>query len=136
MIKLYTDAASVAIHPKMKQQPSGAGILVVQNGHQYPFKQKVTAVDNHEAEFQAAIIGFQTAKTMATSDETVMFFTDSRLVADAVGKGVTKHYPVLTDELLALQDSFALVVTQWVPDHQNMGAHRLALQALHQQGQA
>ncbi|MGR6687840.1 ribonuclease HI family protein [Furfurilactobacillus rossiae] len=132
MIKLYTDAASVATHPKIAQIPSGAGILLVQNGHQYPFKQIVTAVDNHAAEFQAAIIGFEKAQKLSESEETVMFFTDSRLVADAVGKGVMKHYPDLTQKLLALQDSFQLVITQWIPDRQNMGAHRLALQALHQ----
>ncbi|GKT02674.1 RNase H family protein [Furfurilactobacillus sp. WILCCON 0119] len=130
IIKLYTDAASIAQHPH-PDQPSGAGILLITNGHQEQLKQTVSAADNHTAEFQAALAGFKAAATVAKTTDTVMFFTDSRLVADAVGKGVTKHYPELTAQLLALQDQFQLVITQWLPERENRGAHQLALQALH-----
>lgn len=131
IIKLYTDAASpVAQVPAA--QSSGAGLLIVQDHHQYQLKQIVASGNNHEAEFLAAIAGFEAVKQHAEATDTVMFFTDSRLVADAVGKGITKHYPELTKALLTLQDTFQLVVTQWIPERQNHGAHQLALQALHQ----
>lgn len=130
IIKLYVDAASHAQHP-MTNDHSGAGILIIANGQQHQLKQIVPAPDNHQAEFQAAIAGFTAVAEMATTDTTVMFFTDSRLVADAVGKGSMKHYPDLTTQLLHLQDHFQLVITQWIPDRDNHGAHQLALQALH-----
>ncbi|GEK27719.1 ribonuclease HI family protein [Furfurilactobacillus siliginis] len=130
IIKLYVDAASNAQHPTADSQ-SGAGILIIENGTQHQMKQIVPAPDNHQAEFLAAIAGFSAVAKMTNTDTTVMFFTDSRLVADAVGKGSMKHYPELTTELLALQDHFQLVITQWIPERDNHGAHQLALQALH-----
>ncbi|GAB6092052.1 ribonuclease HI [Furfurilactobacillus curtus] len=132
MIKLYTDAASPA-YQTTSEETSGAGLLIIQNHHQHQLKQIVASGNNHEAEFLAAIAGFEAVKQLAEPTDTIMFFTDSRLVADAVGKGVTKHYRDLTKTLLALQDGFQLVVTEWIPERQNHGAHQLALQALHHQ---
>ena len=48
MVKLYTDAATNQTH-------SAAGILVIADQKQYQFKQKITASNNHQAEFEAAI---------------------------------------------------------------------------------
>lgn len=52
MVKLYTDAATNQTH-------SAAGILVIADQKQYQFKQKITASNNHQAEFEAAILGFE-----------------------------------------------------------------------------
>ena len=59
-----------------------------------------------------------------------MFYTDSRLLADAIGKGYAKHYQPELDQLLERIDALPTVVTQWVSESQNPGAHSLANQAL------
>ncbi len=61
-----------------------------------------------------------------------MFNTDSRLLSDAVSKRYAKHFDRQLATLLKLMDQFSTVVTRWVPEKENHGAHHLANQALHQ----
>lgn len=130
MYTLYTDAAT-----NNDTQHSAAGILIVHAGNQQQLHASLPDSDNHHAEFYAALAGFdallkllnQTAKTV-----TVQYFTDSKIVADSVEKRYAKHYQELVDQLLAKQAEFNLVVTQWLPEKQNQGAHNLAQQALHE----
>lgn len=126
MIKLYTDAATLG-----NPGPTGLGALIVSPEKNLQLKQTLNSASNHEGEFAAAIAGFKAAKEQFTADETILFYTDSRLVSDAVGKGFAKHYEVQLAELLALIDIFNFVVTKWIPEKQNQGAHNLANQALH-----
>ena len=111
MIKLYTDAAS-------KNNLSSAGILLVHDKKQIQLSQPLSASDNHQAEFQAAIAGFKQALSQFANEETVFFYSDSQLVIDSLNKNNS------------LIDSFKLVVWQWVPEKDNKGAHQLALQGL------
>lgn len=127
MIKLYTDAAT-----KGNPGPTGLGILIVKNGQQIQLKSTLTMATNHEGEFAAAIAGFNWLKEHAIPSETVLFYTDSRLLSDAIGKNHAKHYEGKLDQLSQLIDHFATVVVQWVPEKQNQGAHHLANQALHE----
>ena len=62
----------------------------------------------------------------------MLFYTDSRLLSDAVGKEHARHYENELNELLTSMNDFKTVVVQWVPEKENQGAHQLANQALHE----
>ncbi|MDR3242160.1 MAG: reverse transcriptase-like protein [Lactobacillaceae bacterium] len=126
LIKLYSDAAT-----RFTDQKSAAGILIVTEHEQIQLHSPLPdQINNHQAEFLAAIEGFQKIDQFSTSDDTVMFYTDSRIVSDSLGKGFSKQYPDLLQQLLQLQNEHHLVINQWVPEKDNLGAHNLALQAL------
>lgn len=124
MVKLYTDAAT-------NDTKSAAGILVISDKQQYQLKQKITASNNNEAEFEAAILGFKYLVENFPTTENVFFYSDSKLVIDSIEKRYSKSFSKKLTELLALRDNFSLIFDQWIPDKQNSGAHSLALQALH-----
>lgn len=126
LIKIFTDAATQG-----NPGPSAAGIIIVVDGQQIQLKSKLGQANNHAAEFQAAIWGFQQLARYAHADDTIMFYTDSRIVADAVGKQYAKNFSDSFQELTRLIDRYHMVLTEWIPDKQNRGAHNLALQALH-----
>ncbi len=127
MIKLYTDAA-------VNQQSGNAaiGILIVEDGQQHQIKNKILAANNHEAEFKAAVEGFKTLISLNIPQTTLIFYyTDSKIVIDSLNKQYAKHFASQIEQLLALQNHFDTVINTWIPDHQNQGAHHLAIQALH-----
>lgn len=126
MIKLYTDAAT-----KGNPGPTGLGILILVNRQQIQRHLPYQVATNHEGEFAAAIQGFTYLKEHYPASEAVLFYTDSRILSDAIGKNYAKHFQPQLAELMALMDYFSLVVTQWVPEKENQGAHQLANQALH-----
>lgn len=125
MIKLYTDAAT-----KGNPGPTGLGALVIYDHRQYQLTATLRQADNHHGEFAAAQFGFQYLKKHFDPQQTVLFYTDSRVLSDAIGKNYTKHYQSELAELNQLIASFTTVITQWIPDRQNQGAHHLANQAL------
>ena len=126
LIKLYADAATQG-----NPGPSGAGVVISADGKQTQLHHALGEMSNHEAEFRAAIFAFEQLLPIASPDDTVMFYIDSKLVADSIGKSYAKHYPELIDTLMALIDRYKIVLTTWIPDRENQGAHRLALQAIH-----
>lgn len=126
IIKVYSDAAC-----RQNPGPTGLGALIVANGQQIQLSGQRNHMDNHEGEFAAAMMAFNYLKDHFKASDTVLYYTDSRLVADSVGKNYAKHYPDLLASLVQLMDYFQLVVTQWIPDAQNHGAHHLANEALH-----
>ena len=130
MYTLYTDAAT-----NIDTQHSAAGILIIHAGKQQQLYAQLPDGDNHHAEFYAALAGFNALlETVndAAKNVTVQYFTDSKIVAESVEKRYAKHYQDLVDQLLAKQAQFGLVITQWLPEKQNQGAHNLAQQALHE----
>ncbi|ALI33777.1 ribonuclease HI family protein [Weissella cibaria] len=126
LIKLYADAATQG-----NPGPSGAGIVIVRDGTQSQQYEYLGDMTNHEAEFAATILAFEHLATLADAGDTVMFYTDSKLVADSIGKSYAKRYPAQIDRLMTLIDRYPIVLTTWIPDRQNQGAHQLALQAIH-----
>lgn len=128
IVKVFSDAAT---NPQTKLSASGA--VIINNGQQTQIKTTLPVDNNHEAEFLAAIWVFEQlqARALAQPIDTIMYYTDSRIVADAIGKGYAKHFNDLMERLTNLVDQYHLVVTEWLPEKQNQGAHRLALQALH-----
>lgn len=130
MFSLYTDAAT-----DTETQLCAAGILLVHAGQQTQLKQALPDGDNHHAEFLAAIAGFDALLKLTgttASSSTILFYTDSKIVADSLEKHYAKHYQPLLDQLLDRQSKFALVISKWLPEKQNQGAHNLAQQALQQ----
>lgn len=130
LIQLYSDAAT-----DFKQQTNGAGLLILQAQKQIQLHQPLPKhLNNHQAEFQAAIWAFQQLLEICPLPEqtAVQYFTDSRLVSDSIAKEYAKQYAPELSQLLALQDYFKVVITQWIPDRSNQGAHQQALQGLHQ----
>jgi len=125
-MQLYTDAAT-----EPASEHSAAGILLIDNGHQQQLKQPLPPSDNHTAEFLAAIAGFKVLLEQYGSKQTVFFYTDSKIVAESISKGYSKSFNVELQILLQLQDQCQVVITQWLPESQNHGAHQLAQQGLH-----
>lgn len=125
-MQLYTDAATT---PQTNQ--SAAGILLIDQGQQHQYKQVLPDSDNHTAEFLAAIAGFKILLDSYGPDRVVFFYTDSQVVAESVDKAYSKHFAVELATLLHLQDQCQVVVTQWIAESENHGAHQLAQQGLH-----
>lgn len=127
MIKMYTDAAT-----KGNPGLTGLGVLIIHNGQQKQLISKLRSASNHEGEFAAAQYGFNYLLRHHYTDELILFYTDSRLLSDAIGKAYSKHYQDQLSTLLTTMDKLDTVVTQWIPESQNHGAHHLANEALHQ----
>ena len=128
MIKIFTDAAT-----KGNPGPTGLGIIIIANHKQIQLAVPVDKekMDNHHGEFAAAHFGFKYLIDHFNNNETILFYTDSRILSDAIGKNYTKHYQKELAALNPLLQHFPTVVTQWIPESQNRGAHNLANQALH-----
>lgn len=126
MIKLYTDAAT-----KGNPGPSGAGILLIKDGQQIQLKHYLGIMDNHTAEFAAVKYAFTILNNYVTANETIFFFTDSKIVDQSLQANYAKHHQTIVTEINNLQDQYGLVISQWLPEKANLGAHNLALQALH-----
>ncbi|MBD5806694.1 reverse transcriptase-like protein [Lactobacillus sp. 0.1XD8-4] len=126
MIKIYTDAAT-----KGNPGPTGIGAVIIADHKQVQLSIPTTIMDNHHGEFAAAQFGFKYLINHFSKNETILFYTDSRILSDAIGKNYTKHYKKELDDLNRLMAFFNIVITQWIPESQNNGAHNLANQALH-----
>lgn len=127
MIKMYSDAAT-----KPHSNMTGLGVLIIVNHQQIQLSKHAVENDNHLGEFLAAQMGFKYLKQHYPQNETILYYTDSRTLSDAVGKNHSKKYAPQLAELLKMMTPFSTVVTQWIPEAQNHGAHHLANQALHQ----
>lgn len=77
------------------------------------------------------MFAFQQLPKYARPNETIFFFTDSKIVDQSLATNYAKHFQTYVDQINAIQDQFPLVVSQWLPERMNQGAHNLALQALH-----
>lgn len=127
MIKMFTDAAT-----KGNPGPTGLGVLILFNGHQSQLTSSLIKASNHQGEFAAAQFGFDYLLKHHFPQEPILFYTDSRLLSDAIGKSYSKHYQNQLAKLLNTMNQLGTIVTQWIPESQNHGAHHLANQALHQ----
>lgn len=127
MIKLFTDAAT-----KDNPGPTGLGAVILVDGQQIQLTDHVTNASNHTGEFLAAQFGFRYLIEHYSPDEVALFYTDSRLMSDAIGKHYSKHYADQLNSLESLMEHFSTVITQWIPEKENHGAHHLANQALRQ----
>lgn len=127
MLKIYTDAAT-----NQKNHTFAAGILIVKNQQQTQLKYDISATDNHEAEFIAAIHSFNYLIENFPDEDLVFFYSDSKILIDSLEKQYSKSYSQTLADLLALQENFPIVINNWISDKENAGAHTLAIQALHE----
>lgn len=125
MLYLYTDAA-VRGNPG----PAAGGVLIVHHHKQIQLQHFLGTMDNHRAEFGIAIWAFDYLIDHGMVTEIVAFHSDSRLLVDSLNKRYAKHFDTYLQRLLAQQAQFEMVLNQWLPDHENRGAHQLAMQAL------
>ncbi|ALJ31923.1 ribonuclease HI [Apilactobacillus kunkeei] len=126
MFKLYTDAATMN-----NSGNSSCGILIVHDSEQYQEKLKLTSKDNHEAEFEACLLGFKAISPLTNKDSIIVYYTDSKIVHESLEKQYAKHYQEYVDQILEEQSKYSMVINNWIPDTKNEGAHNLATQALH-----
>lgn len=123
MITIYIDAARDVITGQ-----SAAGAVIIINKKQAQLKTHiVNTKDNHEAEFRATIWALQ---QLPPSHDVIQLYSDSQILIDAMHKNYAKHYQKYVDEIMQLLSGFPLVMSQWLPEKENLGAHHLALQAL------
>lgn len=128
MIKVFVDAAF-----KQSNQTSAIGWLMIHNGNQHVFKQKVNAVDNHAAEFIALQKVLDYLKTQQLTSELIQINLDSQIVYDSVAKKYAKKYADQLAPILVLIPQFHQLYINLIADKKNQGAHQLALQALNEE---
>ncbi|CDX64951.1 ribonuclease HI family protein [Leuconostoc citreum] len=125
MLTLYVDAAR---EPQSGISAGGA-VLIHQKQQQQIKSNLFYTTDNHEAEFLALIWALKQVKVAETS-ETIRIFSDSKILIDSLDKKYAKHYQPLLEEIIQLLTPYSLVISQWLPEKENHGAHYMALQAL------
>lgn len=130
MIKLFVDGAATG-----KEGHAAIGVLIVEDGVQeqlsLPLEDKM---DNHRAEFEALLYGLRHLKARNKQDKLVFCYTDSKLVAESIGKRYTKkaEHKLLLEEALQDLAAFTNVYLEWIPEKENKGADTLAKKALYQ----
>ena len=123
MITLYFDAAR-----HVTSGLSAAGAVMIINKQQKQLKTRIRMTkDNHEAEFYGLIWALQ---QLPNTTDMLQIYCDSQIVIDALHKNYAKHYQPLVDIIMSLLASHTIVLSQWIPEKSNLGAHNLALQAL------
>lgn len=129
MIRLYCDAA--------RQQHSGvstAGAIVIVNKQQQQFKTTLGLLpDNHAAEFAALLWILQ---QLSLQDAMLTIYVDSKIVADSLNKQYAKHYQAYVDDIWLILNQVKFVSIEWISEKENLGAHHLALQMLHQKNKS
>lgn len=128
MIKLFTDAAT-------NGQPGQAGIGIVIAGENI-YKQLAVGLDKimsiHEAEWEAFIFGLKYLQSQNLTEQLVICYTDSQLIAQSIEKNFVKNklFRPYLDDFHSLAASFSIIHVEWIPSSQNKGADNLAKQGL------
>ena len=128
MIKMYTDAST-----KNNPGPSGVGIVIsTETRYEQLSISLENEMSNHEAEFEALLEGLNYLIDHKLTDETLMMYTDSKLLASAIKKKYVKKdiFKVRLTLIYERLNHFPLFFVQWIPESQNRGADNLAKQAL------
>ena len=127
MLQIYTDAAT-----QNQTGPSGVGILIIHQKQQIQLSiPLIKHYTNHQAEFIAQIIAFKYIyQKFKNYDELLLFHTDSKIVAQTIGKNhATANFADLYQDLQGYYAQ-ANAFCKWIPESQNKGADNLAKQAL------
>ncbi|MFV0557618.1 MAG: ribonuclease HI family protein [Enterococcus sp.] len=127
MIKAYVDAAT-----KGNPGPSGGGFTLVTNQQQIQKHFPLPELSNHQAEFLALITLLDYLIEQHLTNETVMVYSDSKVLIQAIDKNYTNNPDFIT-YLATIKEqifAFSLIIFQWIPEKQNKGADHLARQGL------
>ena len=128
MTRIFTDAAV-----KGNPGPVGIGIVIIRNNEQtqlsFPLDQQL---DNHQAEFQAVILGMKWLIKNNWTDQLTFCYSDSQIVAQSIQKEYAKdiYFQKSINEILDLMKHFPYFSVEWLPESENKGADNLARQAL------
>jgi ribonuclease HI len=111
--------------------PSGAGIVLKQNGKLEHFSFPLGEMDNHLAEFTACKRALEIC--IENHAQTVWIRSDSQALVQAVEKEFVKSpaYKPVLQEILALSQQIPLFFIKWVPSKENKMADELARKAIH-----
>ncbi|MCW6676828.1 ribonuclease HI family protein [Aerococcaceae bacterium NML180378] len=132
MYKIYTDAAFNA-----QTKEAGIAFNAIRNGQQIKQgKYREYVLDNHEAEFQAMLMALEFLQREASTNETIMLHSDSKIVIESLDKRYVKEaqYAIWLDKILVIIDTFNLLFWKWIPDKENKGADQIAREALRKKG--
>lgn len=132
MYKIYTDAAFNA-----QTKEAGIAFNAIRNGQQIKHGRYCERVlDNHEAEFQAMLMALEFLQREASTNETIMLHSDSKIVIESLDKRYVKEaqYAIWLDKILVIIDTFNLLFWKWIPDKENKGADQIAREALRKKG--
>lgn len=111
--------------------PSGAGIVLKQNGVLRHFSLPLGDMDNHLAEFTACKKALEIC--IEKNAQTVWIRSDSQALVQAVEKEFVKSpsYKTVLQEILELSGRIPLFFIKWVPSKENKMADELARKAIH-----
>ncbi|KSU63403.1 ribonuclease H [[Bacillus] enclensis] len=114
--------------------PSGAGIVIKQNGQVQHFSLPLGDMDNHLAEFTACKKALEIC--IEKNADTVWVRSDSQALVHAVEKEFVKSplYKSILLDILRLADQIPLFFIKWVPSKENKMADELARKAIHLNG--
>lgn len=128
MIRVYTDAAANG-----NPGQAGVGILIVTEDNQIQLSPPLSGLwNNHQAEFQAVILGLSWLVENNQTNEMTFCYTDSQIVAQAIDKKYVKDktFQKYLQDILDLMEHFTYISITWIPESKNRGADNLARQAL------
>jgi ribonuclease HI len=126
MFEVNVDGASAG-----NPGPSGAGIVIKQNGRLEHHSLPLGEMDNHLAEFTACMKALELC--IGLGAQTVWVRSDSQALVQAVEKEFVKgaaYKPVL-HEILILSQQIPLFFIKWIPSKENKVADDLARKAIH-----
>ncbi|MDR0922353.1 MAG: ribonuclease HI family protein [Lactobacillales bacterium] len=127
MLSIYIDAST-----KGNPGPSGAGILIIEDGNQEQYAYPLQKMSNHEAEFQTLILALNLILEQGREGQNILIYSDSKTVVSTIDKNHTNNplfLPYL-ENFQRLERNFSLLVVQWIPESKNKGADNLARQGL------
>lgn len=127
MLKIYIDAST-----KGNPGPSGGGFVIIGEQLHEQISFPLPESTNHQAEFAAFIALLNYLIAQQWQEQTIMVFTDSKVLAQTIEKNHTSN-PKFKEFLFTCQQllpKFNLLLLQWIPENQNKGADNLARQGL------
>lgn len=127
MLKIYLDAST-----KGNPGPSGGGIVLVGEQIHEQLSFPLEELSNHQAEFAVMQKALSLLIERNLHQQTCMFFTDSKVVAQTIDKDHTSNpaFQGYLTTIRSLLNQFSLAIIQWIPESQNKGADHLARQGL------
>ncbi len=126
VIEVNVDGASAG-----NPGPSGAGIMIKNNGLVEKHSIPLGMMDNHEAEFTACRMALEFC--LEKQADIVWLRSDSQAVVHAIEKEFVRNsqYKPLLEEILGLTKQMNLFFVKWVPSKENKAADELARKAIH-----
>ncbi len=130
-ITIYTDGGA-----RNNPGPSGVGVVIVdESGDVIKEVSKYIGVQtNNWAEYEAVVLGFETAKALGLKERNIEFRLDSQLVQQQLTGSYKIKEPSLFEQFIKIHNfqvkDFTNVVFTHIPREENSEADRLANEAM------